>query len=509
MAAVLQQRPTRRERIIVIDDDPGLAEVIVMLLSGEGYRVENAATVRAGLAQIAATEFDLVITDLKLPDGTGLDVIRQVKDIRRDLPIILMTSYSSMESAIGALRHGAVDYIVKPFDNENFLHATERALNERRVLRENAILKRNLNKVKAELEIIGKSEGIRRVIEVMRKVAPSDATVLIRGESGTGKELVAVGIHMASPRGNGPFVSINCGAVPAELLESELFGHAKGAFTGATHATEGLIREAHGGTLFLDEISELAPQLQVKLLRVLQEREVRPVGGKHVYKVDVRFIAATNRDLAQAMAAGRFREDLFYRLNVIDIHVPPLRERADDVRLLAQHFIDRHSRRMGKRFHGMSSDLGEFLARVLVAGQCARTRQPDRARRDSRRCRGADVQGPGGHAAGRGEAHRCRRGRAASAGHSAVGRGLHAPGGRTLPGPLQRDRPREHARNRPQGAVDAAAPVGPASEGRAQGLTDARGAPRPSGRACFPAKDRVSCGNAGMPPRRAHVARML
>ena len=368
MAAVLQERPARRERILVIDDDPGLAEVIVMLLSGEGYRVEHAATVRAGLAQVAATEFDLVITDLKLPDGTGVDAIRQIKDLQHDLPIILMTSYSSMESAIGALRNGAVDYIIKPFDNENFLHATERALNERRVLRENAILKRNLNKVKTELEIIGRSEGIQRVVGLMRKVAPSDASVLIRGESGTGKELVAVGIHMASPRGDGPFVPINCGAIPAELLESELFGHAKGAFTGATNTTEGLIRQAHGGTLFLDEISELAPQLQVKLLRVLQDREVRPVGGKQVYKVDVRFIAATNRDLAQAMTEGRFREDLFYRLNVINIHVPPLRERADDVHLLAQHFVDRHSRRMGKRIHAMSKDLGEFLAQYSWPG---------------------------------------------------------------------------------------------------------------------------------------------
>ena len=368
MAAVPQAKPVRRERILVIDDDPGLAEVIVMLLAGEGYRVEHAATVRAGLAQIAATEFDLVITDLKLPDGTGVDAIRPIKEIRRDLPIILMTSYSSMESAIGALRNGAVDYIIKPFDNENFLHATERALAERRVLRENAILKRNLNKVKAELEIIGESEGIKRVTAMMRKVAPADASVLIRGESGTGKELVAVGIHIASPRGDGPFVPINCGAIPAELLESELFGHVKGAFTGATHTTEGLIREAHGGTLFLDEISELAPGLQVKLLRVLQDREVRPVGGKQAFKVDVRFIAATNKDLKQAMADGRFREDLFYRLNVINIEVPPLRERAGDVRLLAQHFIDRHSRRMGKRIHALSHDLGEFLTQYAWPG---------------------------------------------------------------------------------------------------------------------------------------------
>jgi DNA-binding NtrC family response regulator len=368
VAPVLQEKPARRERILIIDDDPGLAEVILMLLTGEGYRVEHAATVRAGLAQVAASEFDLVITDLKLPDGTGVEAIRPIKEIRGDLPIILMTSYSSVESAIDALRNGAVDYIIKPFDNADFLHAVERALNERRMLRENAILKRTLKKVKTDLEIIGTSEGIRRVTELMRKVAPSDASVLIRGESGTGKELVAVGIHNASPRADGPFIPINCGAIPAELLESELFGHAKGSFTGATHTTEGLIREAHGGTLFLDEISELAPALQVKLLRVLQEREVRPVGGKQVYQVDVRVIAASNKDLKQAMQAGQFREDLYYRLNVIGISVPPLRERADDVQLLAQHFIDRHSRRMGKRIRAMGKDLAEFLGKYSWPG---------------------------------------------------------------------------------------------------------------------------------------------
>src|SRR3990172_914949 len=251
MAAVLQEKPARRERILIIDDDPGLAEVIQMLLTGEGYRVEHAAPVRAGLALVATSEFDLVITDLKLPDGTGVDAIGPIKEIRGDLPIILMTSYSSVESAIGALRSGAVDYIIKPFDNQDFLYAAERALNERRMSRENAILKRTLKKVKADLAIIGASDGIRRVTELMRKT--------------------------------------------------------------------------DGGTLFLDEISELAPALQVKLLRVLQEREVRPVGGKQPYHVDVRVIAASNKDLKQAMQAGQFREDLYYRLNVIGISVPPLR----------------------------------------------------------------------------------------------------------------------------------------------------------------------------------------
>jgi transcriptional regulator with PAS, ATPase and Fis domain len=224
-----------------------------------------------------------------------------------------------------------------------------------------SLLKRSLRKAWADRRMIGESPGMRRVTELVRKVAPSDANVLIWGESGTGKELVARNIHRASHRADGPFVAINCGAIPAELLESELFGHAKGAFTGATHATEGLIREAHGGTLFLDEIAELPLPLQVKLLRVLQDREVRPVGGKQVVNVDVRFVAATNRDLKELMEKGHFREDLFYRLNVINIHVPPLRERGADVRRLAEHFVEVYGRKLGKPMRGIGDDLDAFL----------------------------------------------------------------------------------------------------------------------------------------------------
>jgi DNA-binding NtrC family response regulator len=352
----------RRERILVIDDDPGFSEVVQLLLAGEGYRAEVAGTVRAGLRAVHAAAVDLVITDLKLPDATGLDAIRELRALDRELPIILMTSYSSVESAVEALRNGAVDYVIKPFNNDDFLHAVERALAEARIRRENALLKRSLRKAWADRRMIGESAGMRRVGELVRKVAPSDANVLIWGESGTGKELVARNIHRASNRGDGPFVAINCGAIPAELLESELFGHAKGAFTGATHATEGLIREAHGGTLFLDEIAELPLALQVKLLRVLQDREVRPVGGKQVVNVDVRFVAATNRDLKELMEKGDFREDLFYRLNVINIHVPPLRERGADVRRLADHFVEVYGRKLGKPVRGIGDDLAAFLA---------------------------------------------------------------------------------------------------------------------------------------------------
>jgi DNA-binding NtrC family response regulator len=358
----------RRERILVIDDDSGFAEVVQLLLAGEGYRTELASTVRDGLKAVHAAAIDLVITDLKLPDATGLEAIRSVREIDREIPIILMTSYSSVESAVKALRNGAVDYIIKPFNNDDFLHAVERALNERRMRRENALLKKSLHKAWAERRLIGESPGIRRVLDLVRKVAPSDANVLIWGESGTGKELVARSIHRGSHRTEGPFVAINCGAIPSELLESELFGHAKGAFTGATNATEGLIREAHGGTLFLDEISELPPALQVKVLRVLQDREVRPVGGKQVIHVDVRFVAATNRDLKELMEQGGFREDLFYRLNVISIHVPPLRERGADVRLLAEHFVEVYARKLGKPTRRIGADLADFLLRYPWPG---------------------------------------------------------------------------------------------------------------------------------------------
>jgi DNA-binding NtrC family response regulator len=284
-----------------------------------------------------------------------------LREAQQDIPVILMTSYSSIESAIKALRTGATDYIIKPFNNDDFMYSIERALHEQRMRKENAMLKRSLKRVYSSRRIIGESEGILRVVDMIRRVAASDANVLIEGESGTGKELVAQAIHYSSPRAEGPFVPINCGAIPADLLESELFGHVKGAYTGAIAASEGLIREANGGTLFLDEISELALSLQVKLLRVLQERQVRPLGSKHTHAVDVRFVAASNRDLKQAMEQGLFRADLYYRLNVITIHVPPLRKRGRDVEILAQHFIEEHSRRLGKRITGMDPAMRDFL----------------------------------------------------------------------------------------------------------------------------------------------------
>jgi DNA-binding NtrC family response regulator len=354
-------RISRNERILVIDDDPGVCETVRLLLESLGCQCEIAVQGGNGLARAQSGEFDLLITDLRLPDQDGLSIIRAIKSAGLELPVILMTSFSSLDSAIEALRCGALDYIIKPFSNDDFLHAVERALDERRIRRENALLKRSLKKAVASNRIIGESPGIKRVFELVQKVAGSDANVMIQGESGTGKELVAQAIHYASPRADEPFVPINCGAIPSELLESELFGHTKGAYTGAVAASEGLIREAQGGTLFLDEISELATVLQVKLLRVIQEKQVRPLGSRHVYRTDVRLLAATNRDLRLALEQGQFRADLFYRLNVINIHVPPLRERGNDVEILAQHFIEMHCRRLGKHINGMTPEMRKFL----------------------------------------------------------------------------------------------------------------------------------------------------
>lgn len=357
----IQEFPST-QRILVVDDDAGLSECVECLLSLQGYKTVMTKNADEGIRTALSDDFDLVITDLKLPDSSGLDIIRTVKEADPETPVILMTSYSSMETAIEALRLGATDYVMKPFNNTDFVHAVQRALKERWIKRENRILKRSLKKAYATREIAGNSPEMKQVLDLVSRVAPSDAPVLIQGESGTGKELVARAIHENSSRSNGPFVAINCGAIPADLVESELFGHAKGAYTGATSSSEGLVREANGGTLLLDEIGELPLPLQVKLLRVIQEREVRPVGGGRVHQIDVRFLAATNKSLRAEVDEGNFREDLFYRLNVINIAIPPLRDRGDDVELLAKRFIEHYSRKMGKNITSLGEDLRQFLS---------------------------------------------------------------------------------------------------------------------------------------------------
>lgn len=359
--AEVQNVPMSTVRILVVDDDVGICECVEWIFQRKGYECVVANTGAAGVAKLRSGDFDLVITDLKLPDMSGFDIIGEVKQLDLEIPVILMTSFSSMESAIEALRKGAIDYVIKPFHNDEFAFAAERAINERRTRKENVVLKRNLRKVLTKNTIIGESDGIRKMLMVIQRIAVTDANVLIQGESGTGKELVAQALHFGGSRADRPFVPVNCGAIPAELLESELFGHAKGAYTGAVTASDGLIREASGGTLFLDEISEMPLNIQVKLLRVIQERQVRPLGSTQSYITDTRFVAASNRNLKEETERGTFRADLFYRLNVIEIQVPPLRERGKDVELLARHFLESHSRKLDYRIRGMRQDFLDFL----------------------------------------------------------------------------------------------------------------------------------------------------
>ena len=356
-------RPRPAGQILVVDDDPGICDCVEMLLERAGHASAIARLGRDGLAKLESREFDLVITDLRLPDLSGLEIVAAAKAAHPETQVILMTSFSSVESAIEALRRGANDYIIKPFDNDDFLFSVERALGERRTRMENAALKRSLKKAFTQHTIIGESDGVKRLLAMIQRVAATEANVLIQGESGTGKELVAQAIHFGGSRAQHPFVAVNCGAIPADLIESELFGHEKGAYTGATTATEGLIREASGGTLFLDEISEMPLNVQVKLLRVLQERQVRPLGSNQSYLTDTRFLAASNRNLKDSAEAGTFRTDLYYRLNVITIHVPPLRERGADIELLARHFMRQFCAKFGSRVTRMHKTFVEFLYR--------------------------------------------------------------------------------------------------------------------------------------------------
>lgn len=351
------------EQILVVDDDEGVGDCIELLLTRAGHRCVVARRGREGLDHLREREFDLLITDLRLPDTSGLEIVARCKQAHPQTPVIMMTSFSSLESAIEALRRGANDYIIKPFDNDDFMFSVHRALNERRTAMENQSLRRTLKKTATQHRILGDSEGIRRLLAMIRRVAATDANVLILGESGTGKELVAQAIHYSGGRAQRPFVAVNCGAIPADLIESELFGHAKGAYTGATSASEGLIREASGGTLFLDEVSELPLQVQVKLLRVLQERQVRPLGSSQSFITDTRFLAASNRNLKECAEAGTFRADLYYRLNVIGIQVPPLRERGSDLELLARHFLQHYARKFDSPVTGMNADFLELLYR--------------------------------------------------------------------------------------------------------------------------------------------------
>ncbi len=342
--------------------------MLQILLRREGYRVDVVEGVHAARDQIGSSDpYDAVITDLVMPDGTGMDVLDAVAARSKETQTLMITAYATTEQAVEAMRRGAYDYVKKPFKNHELLATLEKALEKRAIVAENSSLRAQLKSRWTEGQLIGKSAAMDRLRDLVKRVAGATTSVLITGESGTGKEMVARSLHFQSPRSEAPFVVLNCGAVPENLIESELFGHVKGAFTGATGAKEGLFRAADGGTLFLDEVGELPAPLQVKLLRVLQDRKVRPVGGSTEVEVDVRVLAATNRDVEAEIKAGTFREDLFYRLNVIRIEVPPLRERPEDIPVLASYFLDKHAALQGRPLR-LSEDAVRWLAQQSYAG---------------------------------------------------------------------------------------------------------------------------------------------
>jgi two-component system, NtrC family, response regulator PilR len=343
------------ERLLVVDDEPSMREFLEIMLSQEGYQVRTASTGEEGIKAYRAEEPDLVLTDVKMPGMSGLDLIRQIHSLDPAAPIIAITAYASADDAVRAVREGAYDYLSKPFQIEDLRIIIRNALEARRLRRENLELRRSIEGRYRFADIIGKSHEMVEIFDLISRVAPSKAGVLIMGESGTGKELIAKAVHYNSPRADKPFVTINCTAIPENLLESEMFGHQKGSFTGAVANKAGLVEAAHTGSLFLDEIGEIPQSIQVKLLRFLQEREFRRVGGTDDKKIDVRVIAATNKKLEEEMEAGNFREDLYYRLNVIRIRLPPLREREEDIPLLIDHFLKQFSKEQGKKIEKVSS----------------------------------------------------------------------------------------------------------------------------------------------------------
>jgi two-component system response regulator HydG len=357
-----------KNTILVVDDDLAHRTMLKTLLSGWGYAVDEADDGSSAIAQVHERPFGLILMDVRMVKVSGLKALEEIKAFNPAIPVIIMTAYASVETAVEALKKGAYDYLTKPLDFDELRLTLERAMDHSRLKEENRLLHERLGGRFDRRNLIGRSQAMTALLETVAQVAPSEATVLITGESGTGKEMIAGAIHFNSFRKDGSFIRINCGAIPETLLESELFGHEKGAFTGADRRKEGKFRQADGGSIFLDEVSEMSLAMQVKLLRVLQEREITRVGGDEVLKVDVRVIAATNRNLLQAMAAGRFREDLYYRLNVVTLHVPPLRSRREDIPLLAQHFLTQFAKQNHKTIKGFTPQAMDRLLRYAWPG---------------------------------------------------------------------------------------------------------------------------------------------
>jgi len=349
------------ENILIVDDEKSILDLLSVVFKKEGYGVKIASSGVQAREILEKENVDLVITDIKMPQTSGMDVLKFTKGLNPETPVILITAYGSIKQAIDALKAGALDYVVKPFDVEELKILVARGLEKLRLKQENILLKRDLKDRYAFEKMVGKSRTMQEVYSLIEKVATTDSTVLITGESGTGKEMAARAVHSLSPRRDNPFVSINCAALPENLLESELFGHAKGSFTGAVSEKKGMFEAATRGTLFLDEVGEMSPWTQVKLLRAIQERLVRRVGGNDEIPIDVRIIAATNQDLKKRIEEGKFREELFYRLNVISFEMPPLRKRTEDIPLLIAHFLEKYCTKLGKPLKRMTPDVFGLL----------------------------------------------------------------------------------------------------------------------------------------------------
>lgn len=350
-------------RILVVDDEEIMRASLSDWLREDGFEVSAVESGRRAIEEVKEKPWNVLLVDLKMPGMDGIDVLREVKKINKDLPVLIITAYATVDSAVQAMKQGAYDYICKPFNPEEISLTLRKIISHQQLVEENIYLRRELSKRYEFRDIISKNHKMLAIIELVKNVAPSNATVLIEGESGTGKEIVARAIHAASPRSEKPFIVVDCGAIPETLLESELFGHEKGAFTGAVASKRGRFELADKGTIFLDEIGEMSLKTQVDLLRVVQQKELRRVGSEKVTKIDVRVIAATNKDLRKAVEEGKFREDLFYRLNVVSIKIPPLRERKEDIPLLADHFIKKYSVENKKKIEHISQEALNVLMR--------------------------------------------------------------------------------------------------------------------------------------------------
>jgi len=357
-----------KARILVVDDEQSMREFLEIFFRGEGYDVVTTGSVDSALVAVDADDFDVVISDIQMGGRSGLELLEAVKDGSPQTVVIMITAFGTTETAIAAMKQGAYDYVTKPFKVDELRLVVEKALEKRLLSAENQRLRSELRKETRRRQLVGSSRAMEQLYELIGRVANTKTNVLVCGESGTGKELVARAIHDQSERREHPFVAVNCGAIPENLLESELFGHVKGAFTGAVQNKPGLFETAHRGTLFLDEIGELPGSLQVKLLRVIQDKALRRVGGTSDHQVDVRIVAATNRKLEEEVAAGRFREDLYYRLNVIQIGLPALRERLEDVPLLVQHFVEKFAAEVGKPVRGFNEAAMERLLGYAFPG---------------------------------------------------------------------------------------------------------------------------------------------